>query len=227
VIDTIAVFTYFEGHDNQETAMDLTTSFDILGLNTEADEAQVKRAYKAQVRRWHPDQFAEGSTTKLGAEEHLKQINIAYSRIKQHLANHRPDPTVAAATSPRRVHPHTARTSRPPGNTSKNRSWIDHLFDALNAVARNRTGKPPTTPAAEAHAKRPKTFEQILDEMAEGIIVPKLKRQSSNPATGTGRRASDYRGCRFGSGAVGAVGAAPSKGPVKPVSRVRGIGKSR
>ena len=72
--------------------MDLTTSFKILGLDPQADEGTAKRAYKAQVRRWHPDQFPQGSSVKAGAEEQLKQINIAYARVKAHLALHRPDP---------------------------------------------------------------------------------------------------------------------------------------
>jgi hypothetical protein len=128
--------------------MDLKTSFNILGLDPQADEASAKRAYKAQVRRWHPDQFPEGSDTKAGAEEQLKQINIAYARVKEHTCpGVRPNPIVTA-TSPRNPfggdHPGVTGT---PGENAQKRSWVDHLFDALNAFAGKRepSANPPQT----------------------------------------------------------------------------------
>jgi len=207
--------------------MNLTTSFDTLGIGPETDEAQAKRAYKAQVRRWHPDQFPEGSAAKTGAEEQLKQINIAYARVKAHLAMHRPDPSVSAsATSP---HPDQASTDRcdKPGEKAKKRSWVDHLFDALNANAANRAGEPSAPPDDETDTKRRKTFEQVLDEMAGGGIPPKLKRQPGNHAAAGRGVASGYRRSGRKGGAVGKVGGSESPGPVKPVSRVRGIGRNR
>jgi len=223
----MALFTYFEAMTNGGSGMNLTTCFNRLGIGPETDEAQAKRAYKAQVRRWHPDQFPEGSATKTGAEEQLKQINIAYSRVKAHLAMHRPDPTVSAsATSP---HPGQSSTDRHdiPGEKAKKRSWVDHLFDALNAYAGNRTGEPSAPLDDETDTNRRKTFEQVLDEMAGGGIPPKLKRRPGNHnATGC-RVASGYRRAGRKGKTVGTVGGGESPGPVKPVSRVRGIGRNR
>jgi DnaJ-class molecular chaperone len=207
--------------------MNLTTSFNTLGIGPETDEAQAKRAYKAQVRRWHPDQFPEGSATKAGAEEQLKQINIAYARVKAHLAMHRPDPTVAAAaTTP---HPGQGSADRhdPPGEKTKNRSWVDHLFDALNAYAGNRAGEPAAPPDDETDTNRRKTFEQVLDEMAGSGISPKQKCQPSNPAAARRRAASGHRLYGRKGVTVGKVGSSESPGPVKPVGRVRGIGRNR
>ena len=204
--------------------MDLTTIFNMLGLGPEADEAQAKRAYKNQVRRWHPDQFPEGSATKAGAEEQLKQINIAYALCKVHLAKHRPDPGVTTTATPTHPRQETTRHHETPDEKSKKRSWVDHLFDALNAFAGNRGGEPPTSPAGENDAKRRKTFEQVLNEMAGGDISPKQKRQPGNPAAAPRRPVTGYR--RSG-GTVGAVTGKESPGPVKPVGRVRGIGRSR
>ena len=90
--------------------MDLITSYKILGIEPKADENSIKRAYKAQVRRWHPDQFAEGSGLKAEAEEQLKQINIAYARIKSHLTLHGPPPK--AKKSPRRPPPRSPESGR-------------------------------------------------------------------------------------------------------------------
>ena len=207
--------------------MNLATSFKTLGIGPEADEAQAKRAYKAQVRRWHPDQFPEGSATKAGAGEQLKQINIAYARVKAHLAMHRPDPTVSASATP--PYPGQGGTDRhePPGGNSKKRSWVDHLFDALNAYAGNRAGEPSAPPDGETDTNRRKTFEQVLDEMAGGGIPPKLKRRPGNHAATGCRVASGYRRAGRKGKTVGTVGGGESPGPVKPVSRVRGIGRNR
>lgn len=202
--------------------MNLTTSFNTLGIGPETDEAQAKRAYKAQVRRWHPDQFPEGSATKAGAEEQLKQINIAYARVKAHLATHRPTP--AAPPPPGQG---TADRPEPTDKKSKKRSWVDHLFDTLNAFTGNRAAEPPSPPADETVANRRKSFEQVLDEMAGGGIPPKQKRQPGNPGAAHRRAASGCRLYRRSGGAVGAVGSPESPGPVKPVGRVRGIGRSR
>lgn len=199
----------------------------MLGLGPETDEAQAKRAYKAQVRRWHPDQFPEGSATKTAAEEQLKQINIAYARVKAHLAMHRPEPTVSAnTTSP---HPGQSSTDRHdiPGKKAKKRSWVDHLFDALNAYAGNHTGEPSAPLDEETDTKRRKTFGQVLDDMTSGGIPPKLKRRPGKHDA-TGRRvASGYRHAGRKGKTVGTVGGDESAGPVKPVNRVRGIGRNR
>jgi hypothetical protein len=207
--------------------MNLTTSFNTLGIGPETDEAQAKQAYKAQVRRWHPDQFPEGSVTKVKAEEQLKQINIAYARVKAHLAMHRPNPTATATASPPHPHPGSAGRPKPPGEKSKKRSWVDHLFDALNTYKGNRAGEPSAPPEDETVTNRRKTFEQVLDEMAGGGISPKQKRQTKNPAATRRRATSGYRRCGRKGEAVGAVGGSESPGPVKPVGRVRGIGRSR
>ncbi|NLG24201.1 MAG: J domain-containing protein [Clostridiales bacterium] len=51
--------------------------FAVLGVDKGAPEADVKRAYRALARRWHPDRFAEGPE-RLWAEQRMIEINIAY-----------------------------------------------------------------------------------------------------------------------------------------------------
>ena len=151
--------------------MNLMTSFNILGLGPETDAAQAKRAYKAQVRRWHPDQFPEGSTTKAGAEEQLKQINIAYARVKEHLATQRAAPGVKAPHTPPHQQPETAADREASDKKTKKRSWVDHLFDTLNAFAGGRPGNPSSPSSAKTNPNPRKSFEQVLDEMSADDLI--------------------------------------------------------
>ena len=211
--------------NNREMAMDLKTSFDILGIGPQTNATQAKHAYKAQVRRWHPDQFPQGSTTKAGAEEHLKQINIAYARVKAHLAMQWPASNATDKVTPTYRRQTPSRRPKPVDKKTKRRSWIDHLFDTLNTLAGNRDSDPSTNQSDENNANQHKTFEQVLDEMGHGNISPKSNRPSGSSAS-----RPSAAGCghiRRKGGNVGAVGGTESSGPVKPVGRVRGIGRSR
>lgn len=205
--------------------MNLAMCFNILGLKLEADAAQAKRAYKSQVRRWHPDQFPEGSSTKAGAEEQLKQINIAYTRIKEHLATHRPDP--GDKTSATQTHPQTGGNDETTGEQADKRSWIDHLFDTLNTFAGNHSDNPPPSPPGKVKVKQPKRFEQVLDEMAGGSITARKNRRSVNPDAVAARTTAGYRRYRRSGTSVGSVGGTQRPGPIKPIRRIRGIGKGR
>ena len=205
--------------------MDVKTSFDILDLGLEADASQAKRAYKDQVRRWHPDRFPEGSAAKAEAEERLKQVNIAYARVKSYLAMRRPDPRVAAENAPTHTHQDAAGPHESSGETSKKRSWFDHLFDTLSAFA-GSAGESRKAQTEESNPHRRRTFGQVLDEVAGGNIASPSQRPAGH--AGACRRSAAGYGRRRGSGTgVGSVGGMERTGPVKPVGRVRGIGSSR
>lgn len=199
--------------------MNLLTSFKILGLRSDADEIQAKQAYKAQVRRWHPDQFPEESVAKAEAEEQLKQINIAYAQIKEHLTVHGPSSGSPAAEPPR---PDTTDRARPASGQPEKKSWLDALFDALNAFSKEWHREPSSPTTDRRPPNRRKNFGEVLDEMAGGTIKPPKGRNRR----GIRRNAAGYRRCR-GGGSVDAVGSADRVGPVRPVGRVRGIGRRR
>ena len=203
--------------------MNLMTCFNLLGLSPEADAAQAKRAYKAQVRRWHPDRFPAGSATKARAEEQLKQINIAYAQVREHLSVHRPEPPPSPTVQPSEdSNTHTDTRNR----RTNTRSWIDHLFDTLNAFAGGRHDNPSPASSAKPPTTGRKRFGQVLDEMAGGRIASRTDRPVRK-RKGTGPTTAAYRRPRRRGSSVGAVGGTESPGPVKPVGRVRGIGRSR
>lgn len=205
--------------------MDLKMCFKMLDLDPPVDPVLANRAYKNQVRRWHPDQFPEGSAAQAAAEERLKQINIAYDRIKPFLTTRAGIPDAAAETPSRPLRDAACR-SEPSGKTAAGRSWVGRLFEALKALAAYHTAKPPAAPAGAPGAGRPKTFGQVLDEMTGGMS-PKPNKRAGSPDAASRRRALNLRARRRASTSVGVVGEPERPGPVKPVGRVRGIGRSR
>lgn len=52
--------------------------YEVLGVRDHAPEAEVREAYRALARRWHPDRFSEGPE-RLWAEDRMMEINAAYS----------------------------------------------------------------------------------------------------------------------------------------------------
>lgn len=52
-------------------------AFEVLGLNMDADQAQVRAAYRSHVKRCHPDQFQEKEQQER-AQEQLIRLNLAY-----------------------------------------------------------------------------------------------------------------------------------------------------
>ncbi|GAA5443672.1 curved DNA-binding protein [Microbulbifer sp. NBRC 101763] len=57
--------------------MEYKDYYKILGLERNADQAEIKRAYRKLARKYHPDVSNEE-----GAEEHFKEVNEAYEVLK-------------------------------------------------------------------------------------------------------------------------------------------------
>ena len=204
--------------------MNLLTCFKILQLPSDAGALQAKRAYKAHVRRWHPDQFPEGSDAKAGAEERLKQINVAYALIKEHLATHQAATDNGKAASPAR--PQKVDKENAKQTQGEKRSWVDTLFKTLNSFVGDRRGASPPPSPGKNQTNREPSFGQVLDEMAGGSIKTPKKRPKRPPSSFRNNRAGYRRHRRSGSSVEG-VGSAERAGPVRPVGRIRGIGKPR
>lgn len=54
--------------------------YEVLGVKPGASEAEIKAAYKALVKKYHPDKYQNNPLADL-AEEKLQQINEAYDQI--------------------------------------------------------------------------------------------------------------------------------------------------
>ena len=55
------------------------SSYDVLGVSPTATDMDIKAAYKRLVLEWHPDRGLHDQSL---AEQNLKTINEAYSKIK-------------------------------------------------------------------------------------------------------------------------------------------------
>ena len=55
--------------------------YKVLGVSQSATEAEIKAAYRKLVKKYHPDQY-KGSSYEATAAEKLKEVNEAYSLLK-------------------------------------------------------------------------------------------------------------------------------------------------
>ena len=51
--------------------------YEVLGIQRGASEDEIKKAYRAKCKRWHPDLNPNAPT----AEEHFKEVQAAYDAI--------------------------------------------------------------------------------------------------------------------------------------------------
>ena len=64
----------------------MTTYYDILGLQTDATEQEIKKAYREKVSHFHPDKLESKQLPKEFMEfanSQLSKINQAYEIIKK------------------------------------------------------------------------------------------------------------------------------------------------
>ena len=61
--------------------MDVQRAFEILDLNENASEKEIKEHYRDLVSIWHPDRHTHNKRLYLKAEEKMKELNVAYDTI--------------------------------------------------------------------------------------------------------------------------------------------------
>jgi len=54
--------------------------YEVLGIKQGASEEEIKKAYREQVKKYHPDQYQDNPLSKL-AEEKLREANEAYEYL--------------------------------------------------------------------------------------------------------------------------------------------------
>ena len=61
---------------------DLDYCYQVLGLEPNASANEIRQAYRDLTNVWHPDRFAHNPRLQKKAQEKLKDINLAYERLR-------------------------------------------------------------------------------------------------------------------------------------------------
>lgn len=64
----------------------MSDPYQILGVDRNADDDEIKKAYHDLARKYHPDKYRDSDLADL-AEEKMKEINDAYDRIRKERAD--------------------------------------------------------------------------------------------------------------------------------------------
>lgn len=115
---------------------EIRSAYAVLGLRPGASLHRVKRQFKALVRRWHPDRFANDPQGKAEANDRLRVINNAYSTILQ-TGLGRAMPPASARAEPGRAMAADPTPPRPVAPLT--RDQIDALIDALRGDHRRQS----------------------------------------------------------------------------------------
>jgi curved DNA-binding protein CbpA len=67
-------------------------AYAVLGLEPGASERQVRKSYRALVKKWHPDRHASDPQGQAEAAQRMREINKAYDTILEHTAPKLPIP---------------------------------------------------------------------------------------------------------------------------------------
>ena len=64
----------------------MTDPYKVLGVSRDANDDDIKKAYRALARKYHPDNYADSDLADLVGEK-MKEINEAYDTIQRERAN--------------------------------------------------------------------------------------------------------------------------------------------
>ncbi len=63
----------------------MSDPYTTLGVTAASSDEEIRQAYRALARRWHPDRFPEGPE-RMWAEQRMIEINVAYKDALQHVS---------------------------------------------------------------------------------------------------------------------------------------------
>jgi len=97
-------------------------ALEILDLERDASQSQIKEAYRDLAKVWHPDRFQKDPRLLAKAEATLKQVNAANEALKAYRPSVRAAPPSDQKARPRRPEPTPPSHPRPEERTTPPRS---------------------------------------------------------------------------------------------------------
>jgi curved DNA-binding protein CbpA len=217
--------------------MELKEGFKLLKLDTaDISPESVRQAYKTQVKRYHPDRFANDEEKRQKADDLLKSINVAYELVCVHLKTLPPEKLrpVVGSENPQ-------FEKREAGRKDLFTLFLQTLqtFRSLDIFSFFRNNSRVTDHTGQRHSSfqpSPKRFKDVLKDAQQRECCSGVKK---GPFPGKGEKnkfpgrkqkscfqqknpSREYRCKRWlhktGTGPVEAV---------KPVGRVRGIRRNQ
>ena len=69
---------------NNHNGVSLESAYQILGINSSSDEAEIKKAYRKLAIKYHPDKVSQlGEDFQKGAKEKFQKVQDSYEKIKE------------------------------------------------------------------------------------------------------------------------------------------------
>jgi len=87
---------------------DYARHYAILKVTGEIDWKALRARYKRLIGQWHPDRFQSDAPERELAEEHSKQITLAYQALERYYRDHGVLPRVGSSRNPERPMAHRA-----------------------------------------------------------------------------------------------------------------------
>lgn len=77
-------YFFHQQQQQAQAATDTARYYEVLGLSPGASQEEIKRAYRALSKEYHPDKVAHlGDEFRQVAEEKMKEINVAYQKLQE------------------------------------------------------------------------------------------------------------------------------------------------
>ncbi len=91
----------------------------ILKVKYDCSWEELRKSYKMQIQKWHPDRFEDGSAEKQAADEKIRYLNTAYHQLADYHRQHGQLPVVEKPAETRTstvITPDTTAKARPTVN---------------------------------------------------------------------------------------------------------------
>ncbi|MDH5573530.1 MAG: DnaJ domain-containing protein [Gammaproteobacteria bacterium] len=169
--------------------------YKILSTSSDCTWNDLRKSYKSQIQKWHPDRFEENSAKKKAAEEKIKNLNIAFDQLSRYFKENKHLPKTDKPEIRERIQPrqqeksaqkdnateNSKPDSQPPLTKEKKHSifWYVIIISVLIYVIYIITSDADLLPQSVTHTANPSKTNSSNTTSHTGNIKPVKKLQSS------------------------------------------------